>query len=158
MYTIPGGPLMEGTPLIFKGRLINKEDRWVVNLYTTRGHIALHFNPRPKDETIVLNSAIPDGKGWKWDKEVRMHFPETLIAGDDFTLIIIVKHNLFTFQVAYYLEGSVVIFCCSNIPYGRMMRYSKHLSLNLKFPKLFNPNTTSSPAERTQVQGDVPSS
>ena len=99
MYTIPGGPLSEGTPLIFKGRLINKEQRWVVNLYTVAGHIALHFNPRPKSEMIVTNSAKKAGKKWKWSHEIHMHFPDSLIAGDDFTLIIVVQHNRFTFQV-----------------------------------------------------------
>ena len=93
---------MEGTPLIFKGRLINKEERWVVNLYTATGNIALHFNPRPKEEVIVMNTAKREGKKWGWKSEVRMHFPETLIAGDDFTLIIIVKHNLFRVQVWYW--------------------------------------------------------
>lgn len=90
---------MAGTPLIFKGRLINKEQRFVVNLFTTTGHIALHFNPRPKSETIVLNSAKKAGKGWKWSHEVKLHFPDNLIAGDDFTLIITVEYNRFEFQV-----------------------------------------------------------
>jgi hypothetical protein len=98
MYTIPGGALMAGTPLIFKGRLINKQKRFVVNLFTTQGHIALHFNPRPKSETIVMNSA-KRGKKWKWSREVRVHFPDNLIAGDDFTLVIIVEHNRFVIQV-----------------------------------------------------------
>ena len=101
IYTLPGGLIIEGTPLIFKGRLINKEQTWSVNFFTNAGQISLHFNPRPKSEVIVLNSAKKAGKGWKWGKEIRAHFPETLISGDDFTLIIIVEDNRFTFQVLY---------------------------------------------------------
>ena len=61
--------------------------------------IALHFNARPADRMIVMNSAKKAGKKWKWKREVRIAWLYSLFPGDHFNLIVTVEKKFYKFQL-----------------------------------------------------------
>ena len=62
--------------------------------------IALHFNGRPKDYKIVLNSATPKGDKLHWNKELYLAWPGSFTVGDKFDIVVVVEDGHFRFKVS----------------------------------------------------------
>uniref|UniRef100_UPI00398EC3DF galectin-2-like n=1 Tax=Pristiophorus japonicus TaxID=55135 RepID=UPI00398EC3DF len=64
--------MKQGDTLKIKGKVTDDGDRFAVNLGSCADHIALHFNPRFDDVTIVCNSMC----NGSWESEQRdSNFP-----------------------------------------------------------------------------------
>lgn len=91
---IPGGKLKLGNVFVIRGKHVSDAKQWVFNLMGTGKDIALHFNGRPKQKKIVLNSYISG----KWQKEMSLDWPG-LRPGQSFVIVVEVLYNGYKFTI-----------------------------------------------------------
>ena len=70
--------------------------------------IALHFNPRPEQGKIVLNTATKHMTGkkatHKWGREMYFHWPDHFKKGDEWALVLTIDHRWFEFEINGHKE------------------------------------------------------
>lgn len=101
---IPSG-VYDKLLITIKGTIKQHADRFMVDLYTSTGDLAFHFNPRFNEDgrkVIVRNTCISN----KWGKEERdlTHFP--FVQGQPFEIKILCTNQAFKVAVnnAHLLE------------------------------------------------------
>ncbi|XP_014679024.1 PREDICTED: galectin-9-like [Priapulus caudatus] len=97
--TIPGG-LAPGKTVVIRGKVPDTSPRFALNLQagppgTPQPDIALHFNPRFNERTVVRNTL----QAGAWGAEERGGVPPNLVPGEAFEIAILVEENCYKVTV-----------------------------------------------------------